>query len=182
MIEAELEKITAGDCMDSRFNNTLGKRTRLLRMDLNLKQGELAERIGIRHSYMSGIENDKANPTGEVLAKLADALGTSTDYLLLLTDDATRSQDNAAPTFLSEEAEQAAAMIDEMYPDLRRQAVAAVRGIYSHYEEHARRDRLIMDLLNSIEALNGPKFRHDIERKLGLPATLSADNGDPSSL
>lgn len=181
MIVAELEITTEG-CMDSRFHNTTGKRAQLLRKDLGLKQGEVAEMVGIRHPYMSEIESDKANPTGEVLAKLAQALGTTTDYLLMLTDDPTRPQDNAAPVRLSEEAEAAAAMIDEMYPDLRRQAVAAVRGIYSHYEEHARRDRLIMELLDSIQAMNGPKFRHDIERRLNLPASLPTRNGDPSAL
>lgn len=73
--------------MNERFYSTTGKRLRLLRTELGLKQGEVAEAAGIRHPYLSELEGDKARPTGEVLAKLADALGTSTDFLLLRTDN-----------------------------------------------------------------------------------------------
>lgn len=73
--------------MDTRFFDTTGKRLRLLRMERGLKQGDVARLVGIRHAYMSEIENDKARPSGEVIATLADVLHTSTDFLLLRTND-----------------------------------------------------------------------------------------------
>lgn len=72
--------------MNERFFDTTGKRIRLLRTELAMKQGDVAEAAGIRHSYMSVIEGDKARPTAETIAKLADVLGTSTDFLLLRTN------------------------------------------------------------------------------------------------
>lgn len=73
--------------MDAKYFSTTGKRVKLLRAYLELDQGELAERVQIRQSYLSQIENDKANPSGEVIAKLAAALNTTADFLLLLSSD-----------------------------------------------------------------------------------------------
>lgn len=72
--------------------NTTGKRIRVLRGDLDLTQEELTrqvEKLGIRigRSYISLLERSTNIPSGEVLAGLARVLHTTTDYLLLLTDD-----------------------------------------------------------------------------------------------
>lgn len=181
MIAELVTEITSEGMMDAaRFSNTTGKRAKLLRMDQGLKQGDVAERVGIRHPYLSEIENDKAYPSGEVIAKLAQALGTTTDYLLLLTDNPEQPKD-AEPTRLSEEAEQAAQMIDDMYPYMRTQALGAVANIYAHYQEHAKRDKMIIELLNLIEMSNGPGYRRDLERRLGLAGRLQ-NNGEPPLL
>jgi len=45
-------------------------------------QDELAKRTGISKSFLSEIENGHTVPGGERLLRLAEALGTSTDYLL----------------------------------------------------------------------------------------------------
>lgn len=51
-------------------------------------QTELAERSGVGQSYISRLEDgDAPNVAGIILAKLARALETSTDYLLGLTDN-----------------------------------------------------------------------------------------------
>ncbi|MCB0055412.1 MAG: helix-turn-helix transcriptional regulator [Caldilineaceae bacterium] len=76
-----------------RFLNSTGKRVRLLRDDLDLTQNQLLEALGtlgihISRGRLSQIENSDAPPSGEILRALAAALGTSADYLLLLTDDA----------------------------------------------------------------------------------------------
>jgi transcriptional regulator with XRE-family HTH domain len=72
--------------------NTTGKRLRVLRRDLDLTQTELARQLsllGVRAnpSYISTIEGSNKVPSGEVLGGLARVLRTTTDYLLLLTDD-----------------------------------------------------------------------------------------------
>jgi transcriptional regulator with XRE-family HTH domain len=51
-----------------------------------LRQRELAERVGVTQSHVSSIING-AVPSVPVLQKLADALNTSTDYLLGRADD-----------------------------------------------------------------------------------------------
>lgn len=40
-------------------------------------QGELADRVGIRESFVSDIENAKKEPCLEVIHMLADGLGVS---------------------------------------------------------------------------------------------------------
>ena len=44
---------------------------------LGLSQGELAERSGVHRTYVSDLERGARNPTVEIVAKLAQALGTS---------------------------------------------------------------------------------------------------------
>lgn len=153
--------------MDQRFYNTTGKRLVLLRDDLGLDQGVVAQRTGIRQSYLSQIEHDRANPSAEIMARLAKELDTTTDFLLLLTDDPAKPQDNK-PTLLSEEAEQIARMVDDMPPEGREGALRSVTGIYNHYEEHTRLNKQIMELLTLIESSQGAAFRRDLERRLGL--------------
>jgi transcriptional regulator with XRE-family HTH domain len=47
----------------------------------------LAEIIGSNTAHLSRLENDRYQPSGEVLKKLADALQASTDYLLSDNDN-----------------------------------------------------------------------------------------------
>lgn len=80
------------DYMSVDFFDTTGKRVRILREDKGLSQVQLAaemERFGvsINNSFISRIEKSSANPSMEVLVALAKALGTTTDYLLLLSDN-----------------------------------------------------------------------------------------------
>lgn len=72
--------------------NSTGKRIKLLRHDLDLTQEELRRRlhlagVDIHQSYISSLERSNSLPSGEVLAGLAKVLGTTADYLLLLSDD-----------------------------------------------------------------------------------------------
>ena len=61
--------------------NTIGERIAYLR-DLNsVKQKELAEKIGVTKATMSKYENNLNIPNADILAKIADALSTSTDYI-----------------------------------------------------------------------------------------------------
>ena len=60
-----------------------------LREALQMRQADLAYLCDISPSYLSEIErgSNRRNPSSAVLSRMADALKTSTDYLLGRTDD-----------------------------------------------------------------------------------------------
>lgn len=64
-----------------------GDRVRALREARGWTQYELAFRCHIAVSFLSDIERRRRNPGAQIVAKLADALETSTDYLLGRADD-----------------------------------------------------------------------------------------------
>lgn len=72
--------------MEPRYDRkeTTGRRVKLLRNDLGLSQEELGRAVGVAKTTISGIERD-AQGIGGVAQKLAAALGTTTDYLLMAT-------------------------------------------------------------------------------------------------
>jgi transcriptional regulator with XRE-family HTH domain len=61
---------------------TVGQRTRMRRQVLKLTQQELAKDVGLSPQHISAIEQDKRAPSLPSLAKLAEALGLTTDYLV----------------------------------------------------------------------------------------------------
>lgn len=67
---------------------TVGQRIREIRKDRNLTQRELADRVGINFTYLSRVENDRLDdeqtPREDTLQKIAKALNTDADELLLL--------------------------------------------------------------------------------------------------
>jgi transcriptional regulator with XRE-family HTH domain len=64
------------------------RRLRELRERLDMTQVELAAQSGVTTAYISRIETgERPNIGGDVLIRLAEALQTSTDYLLGQTDD-----------------------------------------------------------------------------------------------
>ena len=67
---------------------TVGQRIREIRKERNLTQRQLAERVGINFTYLSRVENDRLDdeqtPREETLQKIAKALETDADELLLL--------------------------------------------------------------------------------------------------
>ena len=68
--------------------STIGQRIREIRKSRNLTQRELAERVGINFTYLSRVENDRLDdeqtPREETLQRIANALRTDPDELLLL--------------------------------------------------------------------------------------------------
>jgi transcriptional regulator with XRE-family HTH domain len=60
----------------------VARNVRLARQRAEISQEELADRAGIDRSYGSRIERGSANPSVEILAKLAVVLGVSTAALL----------------------------------------------------------------------------------------------------
>ena len=59
----------------SRLSTRLGKCVRDLRVGAGMTQVEFAERCGFYQTYMSRIENGRANPTLNALEVIANALG-----------------------------------------------------------------------------------------------------------
>jgi transcriptional regulator with XRE-family HTH domain len=64
------------------FNNAFGKNLRLLRKQKGLTQVELANTLGCSQTMITTYENGRKKPAVDTLAKLADALGVSTDQLI----------------------------------------------------------------------------------------------------
>ncbi len=63
----------------------LGKKVRFLRERAGLTQSELAHAIGLSDrskGFISEIESGKKLPKAELVLRLAERLGVSTDYLL----------------------------------------------------------------------------------------------------
>ena len=71
----------------------LGKRVRSSRLQLGLNLGQFAERAGLSASYISQIERNEANPSIEVLSRIAHALGLElADFFGRETGDSPKQQ------------------------------------------------------------------------------------------
>ena len=58
-------------------------RLTVIRAEKKLSQAELAEKAGISRTTLSQIENEKATPDGETIAKLVKALGVPAGDIFL---------------------------------------------------------------------------------------------------
>jgi transcriptional regulator with XRE-family HTH domain len=78
------------------MSETIGKIILRLRTENDMKQKELADRVGITEATLSRYENDLRSPKGEIVFKLAEALGVSSDYLLSGIDKKETTSSNIA--------------------------------------------------------------------------------------
>ena len=62
---------------------TLGSRIRAVRKHKNIKQKDLAIRIGCNSSHLSDIESDKKLPSLDKLKLISEELDTTVDFFLL---------------------------------------------------------------------------------------------------
>ncbi len=60
----------------------LGKNLKRIRTEKDISQGDIARELGVSRGFVSNLENGKTNPTLATIARVADALGVSTDELL----------------------------------------------------------------------------------------------------
>jgi transcriptional regulator with XRE-family HTH domain len=74
----------------SRRRPRVGRQIRRRRQELGLTLARVAERTGLNVGYLSQLENDKASPSLETLAQLADALEVSIPWFLLETTERPR--------------------------------------------------------------------------------------------
>jgi transcriptional regulator with XRE-family HTH domain len=66
---------------------TFGERVRELRKEQRVSQRDLAGRAGIDFTYLSKIENGRAEPPSEdAIRRIAEELDTNADSLILLAD------------------------------------------------------------------------------------------------
>lgn len=61
---------------------TIGERVKNVREKKGFTQEQLSQASGVSKSFLSEIENNKTNASGQVLLQIANALGASVDYLL----------------------------------------------------------------------------------------------------
>lgn len=65
----------------------IGERIKELRTARKLTQSELAQLVGLSYIQIGRYETGKSAPSADVLNKLADALGTTNDFLMNGSDN-----------------------------------------------------------------------------------------------
>ena len=97
--------------MEDNFISSMGKRIFELRKELRLSQEELAERADTTKQTVAAAERGQQELRAGNVAKVAEALGVSTDYLLkgiriesdhFILDKRIRNLNNEQYTFLSD--------------------------------------------------------------------------------
>lgn len=69
------------------MEKTVGKRIRMLRKELGLKQEELADKLNFSKSSIGMYERNERKPDYETLQKIANFFGVTRSYLLGDTDE-----------------------------------------------------------------------------------------------
>ena len=72
----------------------MGEALRLLRIFNGYKSAELAQMLGISQSYVSELENNKKQPTMEVLDKYATVFGMKKSTLFLFAESLEKDSAN----------------------------------------------------------------------------------------
>jgi transcriptional regulator with XRE-family HTH domain len=80
------------------WREVLGQRLRALRLDHQEKLSETAGRAGISPQYLSEIERGRKEPSSEMIAALAGALGTTLIGLTEQVAEDLRSRQSVAPS------------------------------------------------------------------------------------
>ena len=65
----------------------LGEALRLIRVFHDIKQQELAERIGLSKSYVSELESGKKNPSIDVVQKYSEIFGIPASSILFFSEN-----------------------------------------------------------------------------------------------
>lgn len=71
------------------YRRQIGKRVRLVRVDLDLSQDDIATKAGVTRNFVSAIERGAQGLDTWRLRRLADALGIGLGWLLGLTEQPT---------------------------------------------------------------------------------------------
>lgn len=165
---------------------TTGKRIGRLLIDLGLNQKELVERVAGRGEggnqvfkfettapLISRIVNDKGGITPPLMCALAEALGTTIDYLMCApwADEPGRAGEGAQYLY-QEDAERAASLVDSIADDAIRQQVMNIISTMAdnHAESVIRKDRFsrLFNEINRLAAGLNERERRGIENRLGI--------------
>lgn len=121
--------------------STLGRRVHALRFDLAITQTQLAERVGTSREHITNIERDRVpNVSGTVLLRIAQALGTTTDYLLCAVDDPLPAPE-MQPDEVPEHIRPIIQLIEALPPQLREDAAEYLREQLKVWQDHVVRAR-----------------------------------------
>lgn len=129
------------DYMATEILKTMGKRVRVLREEKGLNQIELAAEVRRRgvecsNSMISSVETGRANPSLEVFVAIADVLDVTLDYLATRTEriESPNAPDVpvVVPVGVSEEAEHAAGIIDDLPPSKRAEVLDVLLAMVRH--------------------------------------------------
>jgi transcriptional regulator with XRE-family HTH domain len=60
----------------------IGKGIKFVRVAANLRQSEMAERLQISQNYLSLLENNKADPSVELIRRISEVFGVPANFLL----------------------------------------------------------------------------------------------------
>jgi transcriptional regulator with XRE-family HTH domain len=73
--------------MNPEEKKRMGMRIRACRLDIDLSQESLAEKLGMKRTNIANYEAGRVVPPGNVILDMAEILGVTTDYILGRTDD-----------------------------------------------------------------------------------------------
>lgn len=118
------------------YGDTIGGRIHWLRKNKHMRINEIAERLGVRSSHLSDVENNKGGMSVNLLTGLATILGTTTDFLLLRTDNPELPGGTEGKIVVDVGSEQERALLEEwietvqdMTPEQRRALLDGIRVI-----------------------------------------------------
>jgi transcriptional regulator with XRE-family HTH domain len=77
---------------------SLGKEIKKARIDKGWKQQDLQAATGLSQKYLSAVELDKAQPSFDVVKRIARALGVSLDTLAKEDEESTAPQPTRQPS------------------------------------------------------------------------------------
>ncbi len=150
--------------------DTFGWRLKRLRMDLGMRQedvrAELARLTGttVGATYISDLERTDKMPTLAMAAAMAKILGTTVDYLALLTDDPQPVQH--VQEYITPEADELARLADALPAEARAELLAVARRLARPGTGRAEREREVMWWLTRVEAAAGLAARQALERAI----------------
>jgi transcriptional regulator with XRE-family HTH domain len=76
---------------------TLGESLKVIRARVGLRQGELANRVGISQSLLSLIENDRREPAVDLINRLCSVMGVPPQLVFLMTSTPTEGNERFKP-------------------------------------------------------------------------------------
>jgi len=156
-------------------NETTGLRIKFLRDSFGLSQDELAERmrkvsdnkVDVSKAFISSIEVGRAMPPLQMLIALAKVFGTTTDYILMLSDDSFPAGEREEK-YLQPEADECAVIVEQLKSVYVRQAAVELSEVLAKLERrlNAHTTSDVAATLKLIEKVVGSRNLGAIEKAL----------------
>lgn len=109
---------------------SLGNKIRSLRKTKNWSQGQLADKLDVHPKHISRYENEVCKPSFEVLKKIGELFGVTTDYLLAEEPEQPESPTSeAVPVLRDRELLTYFEKVDQLADDDRRLAKEVLEAV-----------------------------------------------------